>query len=356
MVQIASPSAGVRTGVVGAYVGAGDVAFVRRVRRTAGRVTLSGKNGMAILDTLARDGDLVGVDLDPAGYLKRESDQLALFAEDWTSRQRDLGLSIVRSQGRYVPRADQEALKSAMTEPVGADVVRVVSLHEAWLRPPDLEVLLRAVRVCDDDLAFVLASAMDPLAKLGAVDGLAELLVTAMAGGRRVEALRMDVSALGFVVLGGALGAIGLSTSGRHHGLPMRPSQANSYRARQSSPLVFVPELVCWQRGTALGSLAPVAGAGITDCNCAPCAGRSLLRFDRDASTQAPPAMREDAQAHDLATWSRLAREILDAEDPAVAWARTCSNAITTAAEIADHHKVALALPNSLVGWANLHR
>jgi hypothetical protein len=308
---------------------------------------------MAVLNALAKRDDLDGVDVDPAGYLTSASDQLELFAEDWTARQRDLGLRVVRSQGRFVPSRDVAALKIAIHEPLADDVVRVVSLHETWLRPRNLRVVVDAVKACDNPLAFVFASVMDPLAAPGAVDALRELREAAAAGGRRVELLRTDASGIGFAAEGGDLGAIGLSTSGRHHGLPMGRSQLEKYRERQRWPLVFVPSLACWQRGNWLGALTEFAGAGITDCGCDPCGGRSLLRFDRSWPQQVPPEVRRDAQAHDLAEWSRLAGRVLAHDEPAQTWAKVCGAAIGTAAEIAASYRVALKLPTSLNAWAD---
>src|SRR4249919_1830089 len=198
MERAGQSSVRVRTGVVGAYVGEGGVEFVRAVRRVAGRVTVRGKNGLGIMEALAKDADLDGVDLDAAGYLKQESDQLAHCPEDWTCRQRELGLPVIRSQGCYVPSGDQEALKTAMSEPLAADVLRVVSLHETWLRWPNLGLVLDAVRACDNSLAFVFASVMDPFAVAGAVDGLQELSEAASAGGRRAELLRTDLTGIAF--------------------------------------------------------------------------------------------------------------------------------------------------------------
>lgn len=343
-----------RTGVVSAYVGAGDVESVRRIRRVIGRVTLSGKTGLRILASLAQAGDLDGVDLDPAGYMKRDNPQLALIAEDWTGRQRDLGLSVVRSQGRFVPRSDVGALKAAMSEVLADGVVRVISVESKWLRRPDLDVLLDAVRACDNALAFVLANPMDPLSTVGAVEGLGELLDTARDGGRRVELLRTDLTGIAFAALGGTLGAVGLSASGRHHSLPLQPRQAPAFRERQRWPLVLVPQLASWHHGNSLGALSPFAGAGLTDCSCTPCAGRSLLRFDREWPGQVPANVQADAQSHDLAEWSRLAWRVLAAERPVREWARACADAVKTAETIAMRYKVALRVPKSLTSWTRL--
>jgi hypothetical protein len=338
--------------VVSAYIGAGDVESVRRIRRMVGRVTLSSRAGLRVLTSLAQDRDLDGVDLDPAGYLKRDDPQLALIAEDWTGRQRDLGLSVIRSQGRFVPRSGSDALKATMNELLAADVIRVISLDSHWLRHPDLDVLLRAVRACDNALAFVLAGPMDPLSTPGTVEGLGELLDTARDGGRRVELLRTDLAGIAFAALGGSLGAIGLSTSGRHHSLPLQRRQVPAFRERQRWPLVLVPQLASWQRGNCLGALSPFAGAGLTGCSCDPCAGRSLLRFDREWPDLVPADVRADAQWHDLAEWSRLAWRVLAAQQPVREWARVCADAVKTAESVAVQYKVALQVPKSLSWWA----
>ena len=333
-------------------MGSGDAEDVRRLRRIVGHVTVSGKTGMKIVKQLAGDRDLAGVDLDPAGYLTRQRpDQYALFPEDWTARQRDLGLSVIRSQGCHVSRGDRAALRVAMTDPVGPEVVRVVSLHEDWLRRPHLGFVLELVRGCDNPLAFVFASVMDPFKAAGALDGFQELCQVAQAGGRRVELLRTDLTGISFAAHGGSLGAIGLTTSTRHHGLLMRPDQLAKYRERQKWPLVFVPMLACWQRGYVLGAVAECAGAGIATCGCSPCCGRSLLRFDRGWTNRVPQEVREDVQAHDVAEWSRLANVVFAASQPGATWARICADASRTAGNIVTRCKMALELPKSLTSW-----
>jgi hypothetical protein len=352
--MVRQPTVKIRAGIVGAYVGTGDVAIVREARRIAGRVTVNGKSGLRVLATLAKDDDLYGVDLDPAGYLARDSAQLELFPRDWIGPQREWNLPVIRSDGRYVRSGDRDALKIAMNEPLKADVTRVVSLHERWLRGQDLGMLINAVGACDNPLSFVFASVMDPFAAVGALQGLLELGEAAGADGRRVELLRTDLTGIGFSARGGSFAAIGLSTAARHHGLPIPSRQQEPYIDRQRWPLVFVPSLACWQRGYSLGALAEYGGAGITDCPCAPCGGRSLLRFDQSSPNRVPVEVRTDAQAHDLASWSRLAGDVLTAPEPWRAWADVCAGALATAAMNADQYKVALELPRSLDAWARL--
>ena len=101
-----------------------------------------------------------------------------------------------------MPNGDRDALKTAMTEPLAADVVRVVSLHGTWLQQPNLDLVLDAVRAFDNPLAFVFASVMDPFAGSRAVDGLQELIEVSGADGRYLELLRSDVTGIAFAAFG----------------------------------------------------------------------------------------------------------------------------------------------------------
>jgi hypothetical protein len=123
-----------QTGTVGAYLTSGDVEKVRQVRERTGHVTLSGRSGAKMLGALAERGDLAGVDFDPAGYLKLDPDD-GLFPFDWIARQRDLGLSVIRSEGAFTKRNDSASLKAAFAAKLPSDVVRVVSVASFWLQP-----------------------------------------------------------------------------------------------------------------------------------------------------------------------------------------------------------------------------
>jgi hypothetical protein len=340
-----------QVGVVGAYAGGAGIAVVRQVRDVVGRVTVSGKTGLKVLAELEKNEGVGGVDFDPAKYKDRDEPELFLLEEDWTSRQRDLDLPVIRSQGRYVDKGDDQGLKLAFAEVLPSDVVRVISLHASWLRTPWLDSLLAAVEANDSPLAFVLADAMDPLASPSAVEGLLRLTASASSGGRRVELLRTDLAGIGFAAHGGARGTIGLGTSNRHHGLGMNLKQQDDYKARQRWPLVLNRPLMSWQRGSSLGALTEFDGAGITDCPCEPCDGRNLLRFDESWPTSVPAPVKLDVLAHDMATWALLAREILDAEDPAQAWAYACAEAHRTAQRIALAYRVSFKVPASLTAW-----
>lgn len=230
------------------------------------------------------------------------------------------------------------------------ETIRVVSLDSWWLRG-GLRVLLDRVRVCDDSLAFALAACFDPLAETGAVDGLRALVDLASDGGRRVELLRADLAAIGFVAAGGTWGAIGTSTSTRHHGLLLGRRAGQDYQCRHCSPYVFVPALLSWHRGVELGALTPFGGAGITRCDCPVCEGGDLLRFDRSWPGQVPAEVRDEAQAHDLHSCSTLARRVLTDADPGAAWTQERRSAANVSGGIAAVHKVQLPVPPSISAW-----
>jgi hypothetical protein len=340
-----------RVGTVGAYTTGSDLELVRHVRGIVGRVTVCGKPGLRALASLAKADDLYGVDLDPAGYLGRDSGQGELFGIAWEAEQRRLALPVVRSAGVFVNKADHGSLKKAFSVAVDPGTVRVVSLHGRWLERGCSRDLLHCVKGCDDQLAFVLAEQFDPLAHPGSVDGLCALLNTAGAGGRWVELLRTDATGVAFAALGGSLGAVGLSTTTRHHGLPLGKRAGKEYKRRRSVPYVFVRPLLSWQKGTALGALTPFGGAGITDCDCDACMGRDLRRFDREWPGVVPPGIRADAREHDLQTWMALANDVLGAADPVAAWHAACNSAVATASNIASTYKVQLTVPQSVSGW-----
>ena len=340
-----------RVGTVGAYTTGSNLDVVLQAREFIGAVTVSGRTGLGALGALARRGELYGVDLDPACYLESPRAQGELFARDCEDDQRRLGLPIIRSAGSYVGRADLEALRHAFTTPVGAGTIRVISLHGGWLRLDALPNVLSFVRGSSDSLAFVLADPFDPLSARGAVDGLQELLAAASPDERRVELLRTDIAGLGFAAAGGRFGAIGLSSTTRHHSLPLGRNAGRDFERRRGTPKLFVPQLLSWQQGTVLGALTPFGGAGLTECACVPCGGSDLLRFDQQWPGSVPEEIRAEARDHDLHSWGTLSTGVLADSDPMLAWRSACMAATRTTAEIADMYKVQLTIPESVRAW-----
>lgn len=339
-----------QTGTVGAYLTSATVEKVQQVLRRTGNVTLSGRSGAKVLGALAELGDLGGIDFDPAGYLDPDADQ-GLFPVDWIARQRDLGLTVIRSEGAFAKRNDSASLKSAFSVNLPSDVVRVVSVSSFWLQPTNREPLVEAVRNCDNPLALVLADPFDPLRSADAVESMKAVMEAATPTERRIELLRTDVHAIAFAAAGGNHAAIGLTTTGRHHPQPMNRSAKEKFDRRQQSAAVWLPDLLSWQRGARLIALAPFDGAGITNCSCDPCDGQDLMRFT-DEWPQVPADVRADAQAHDVASWVALRNRVLNSADPNAAWKAACDAAMATEARLADRYKVALSVPSSLSSWS----
>jgi hypothetical protein len=341
-----------QTGMVGAYLTSGDADVVRRVRDLTGRVTVSGKSGLKALNQLAAAGDVYGVDYDPARYIERDDEETYLIATDWVAEQRHLGLDVVRSPGAFVDRKDTVGLKAAFSGGVATDVSRLVSLSSYWLRADNIHQVLAAIRNCDDNLSIVLADQFDPLRGRDEVESLRMLMDAATVGERRLELLRTDTHAIAFAAAGGTLGTIGLATSGRHHGRPMNQNARKSMDERSQSPLVWVRQLMSWQRGIRLGALEDWGGAGLTDCSCDQCKGRDLLRFNKEFR-RVPNDVRADAQMHDVASWVDFRNKILGAADPHTTWADACAIAERVAANLVKDYKVsALTTPASLKFWA----
>lgn len=337
-------------GTVGAYVTSSDVDLVRQIRQLVGRVTVAGKAGLTVLSAMDREGDLGDVDLDPAGYLAHGDDD-ALIPLDWIGRQRDLGLPVIRSRGTFVKRNDGSALRGAFSESLPPDVARTVSLDGSWLQPKALPDLLAGIRNSEGPLSLVLAAPFDPLDAAGAVDGIREALGAAYPLQRRVELLRTDLAAVPFAAAGGALGSIGLTTTGRHHGLKLGKRAGASHEKRSRCPLVIVPKLLSWQRGFTLGALVPFGGAGVTRCSCDPCDGQDLMRFDKTFTGSVPDALRREAIMHDVHCWRALSASVLGHADPLQLWRAACNDAVSSAAAILSTHKVPISLPRLLSDW-----
>jgi hypothetical protein len=336
-------------GSIGAYTAAADPELVRYLREQAGVVTVAGAAGLRVLASLERDGDVHGVDLDPATYLSKDNGQLSLTPMPWIERQRELNLRPVRSAGVFVPH--KGSLRDALAEPLDDDVHRVISLHQTWLRPDNVTELVRALGITSGALSLIFAAPFDPFASAGAIRSLRHVLLSLRDEGREVELLRCDLTALGFVADGGRRGTIGVTSNARHHPQPLGRKAGEQYEQRQCTPNVFIPQLLSWQRGSWLHALAPYNGAGLTECPCTGCDGQSLLRFADQWPGQVPEDVRHDARAHDVASWRRVADEVLASVDPAAAWQARVRAAADLQQELAADKKVLVELPPSLTAW-----
>ena len=282
-------------------------------------MTLQGLGGVKVARTLARMGDLWGVDIDPAAYRNRPTkvtNQLTLpgvevSAFDWVGVQADLGVPVLRTAGGRIRVGDTEGLKRELGTHHEIPVSVVLALDAGWLGLKHIDGLEQELKAADRDVSLVLAAPFNPLDGKRRIEALRRILRWGKDAGRNVELLRTDLSGLPAVMEGASVAAIGLSTSGRHLGVPLGRSQ-KAYDLRKRSPLVFVPRLLHWQRANVLGELAPWNGAGVTHCDCAECDSSQddLQRFDT-------PQPKHDVREHDELALSQVIREIMSAEDPA---------------------------------------
>lgn len=346
-------------GLIRVYLGQCTVEEVLHYRDLFGAVTLQGKPGLDTAKRLDMLGELRGVDVDPAVYRRepkraRTPQQLGLDMPefDWIRAQRSLRLPILRTAGLRVRAGDRSALRQELTADHDADVSVVLVLDGTWLAPKHLGVLLSALAEADRDVSLVLAAVFDPLDSAKRVEGLRYVLQWSADSGRKVELLRTDHAGLIAVTEGAAAASIGLGTSTRHYGLPMAAKQAVEHEERSKSPLVYVPNLLHWQRGARLSGLAPWRGAGITDCACTTCveAGDGLLRFAR-TFTSVPADVADEIRRHDALSLSELVRSVIGSNDPAAFLRQRRQEAVQRMRSVESAHKVRLQEPPAWLTW-----
>lgn len=358
-VQLSSATAITRLGQVQVYLGRTDIDEVRRFRDIFGGVTLQGKNGLRLVKELDRAGELFGVDLDPAVYAswKKADEQLSLDLDipstDWVRTQADLGLPVIRTAGQRIQVGRADEIRAELEKVYPVPVVTVLALDNGWLGQRHIDTLLTLVEAADRDIALVLAAKFDPLDSGPKISGLHALLDWSKRTGRRLELLRTDHVGLPAVTVGASLASIGLTTSTRHLGLPLRRKERDEYEERQHSPLVFVPRLLHWQRGKVLNGLSLWGGAGVTDCSCSPCsrAGTDLLRFAQVFTGPVPTPLTKAIREHDAHALSELARSILDSPNPQAQLRHLRRVAQNLTVSVAANQRVSLDIPPWVNCW-----
>lgn len=190
-----------------------------------------------------------------------------------------------------------------------------------WLRDGRLDVLVEQVREVGRPVAVVLSDTFNVLDKARTVAGLVELI-------QRVRpvplaVLRCDVSAVGAVAFGAALGAVGTTTTSRHRpaggGPPPDPA-----RPRDDSPRLFVPQLLDYFKASQLTELVVDRDDETMTCLCEGCDGQSLFRFAE--SSRHPPLTveRHNLYATEEVAWNIVRRP---PRDRAATWLRACRTA-----------------------------
>jgi hypothetical protein len=222
----------------------------------------------------------------------------------------------------------------------------VLALDAGWLGRKHIESLSDELAAADRDVSLLLAAPFNPLDSVPKIESLRGLLRWATDKSRNLELLRTDLTGLPAVIEGASTATIGFSTSTRHLGSPLGQRARASYDRRATSPLVFVPRLLHWQRASVLAGLAPWDGAGLTHCDCAVCAraGNDLLRFDVYHS-KLPPELAREIREHDELAMSQVIRHILSADNPAAELKFRRTNAIQRSRSIAASLNVRLDAP-----------
>jgi hypothetical protein len=340
-------------GQVQIYLGQCSVEEVQRRRDQFGAVILQGATGLKVAASLERINDLAGISLDPADYRKNPPAGLVdetipglALATDWVAVQEELGIPVVRTSGPRIRIGQVDQIKSELDKSYRVPVSVVLALDQGWLGKRHIDSLVQQLGNADRDVSFILAAPFDPLGTSQAIAGMRQLLAWASGSDKRVELLRTDLVALPAVMEGAAVAAVGLTTATRHLGLPFAPKQRKEYEQRQTSPLIFVPRLLHWQRGSHLGALSPWNGGGVTECDCAVCqaANRDLLRF-ASTYTSVPANVRQEAHEHCALALSAIIRQVMDSDNPAATLDELRAEALSRARFITASLKVHLDLP-----------
>ena len=297
---IVRTTSNVQVGDIAWYLSGGlsDSERLEHARATNGAV-LRGDQGHRVGAKLRKAGFDGRLWLDPTAW-ERSGDppQETLMGDRWKQLQEELGVEEMLSPGSFVAGADLSGLSSAL-ETEGAWVVTnggrlSLTLDAPWLTSelPELIIRLRHVQA---PLALAFADPNDPLGHPGAVAGLVELLRSV----DDVAILRCDLGAIGAVVHGASMGAIGTSTTVRH---AVSPGQNAGGRRNDPSPSVFVAELLDFKRGSLLDELPREASP---TCDLVCCQGQQLRRLnDRHAAAE--------ARTHNRTAIGEVIRKILE--------------------------------------------
>lgn len=245
------------------------------------------------------DGELL---VDPRRYERSEPDidgQLFDMPPDWEGIQRRAGATGLLSPGKYVPASDSVTLAMAVDAEAEWASSRPtttiqIAVHWRWLAGDDRSEL--AARLAGvGRVALLLADSNDPLARAGAVEGLAELV----ADNPNIGVHRCDLGAMGVVAVGGGPSFIGVNASLRHV-VPLDKT-AGGIPNDRTTP-VFDRGTMFWIKGSKLRG----AGSSSPTCELGACEGRPLSRFDT-------PEMNAEAVEHNRHAVESTVNELLGA-------------------------------------------
>ena len=305
---------------------------------TAGGVVLRGTKGAKAAFRLRQKGYRGQLWLDPAAYDRPSSSSLTLW-DDWHQRELELEVAEFISPGSYVSGADGAALKSALRSQgnwVQKHGGRLsLALHYSWLTR-DPSNLIKQLRGAGLPLALAFADRYDPLGRVGAVEGLIELLSAV----NNVTLMRGDIGAVGAVAHGAALGAIGTSPTNRHVFPPDQKGVGPS-----TSPAVFVASLLSFKTGAALHAL-PTAACPTCELRC--CNNLALGRFN--TRTRDAEAIRHNR----IAIRQVLDNLIAKKTAPHGAFIEMCQQALTNAQSLSIHADRPIDVSAQIRAWASI--
>lgn len=268
-------------------------------------VVVKGRGGIDLVPRLRALGVESPVILDPAEYeplpAGRPRSTMA-----WAEEQRRLQVAALVSPGAYLTVSNHSRwaqLIGGETAWCAAQVDEAyvsVSVHtDALLQSPQgLAGLLASV---GHPVWLSLAHSNDPLAKLGAVPALVEILGLVP----RVALARSDVGAVGAAAHGAELVSIGVSSTTRHVGT------SGGRRRVSNQPSVFVPTLLEWKKPEVLLGWAQRDVDILHDLVCLEscCEGAPLTRF-------ADPAAEAEVTRHNMTALTAIHRSVVDVETP----------------------------------------
>lgn len=290
------------------------------------------------------DGELL---VDPRRYERSDpttDGQLFELRVDWEALQRRAGATALLSPGKYVPPGDAVTLAAAVdaeaewvsTRP-GATIQ--IAVHWRWLIGADRRELARRLQGVGR-AALLLADSNDPLSKVGAVEGLAELVVE----NQNLGVHRCDLGAMGVVALGGGPSFIGINASLRHVVPPGK--NAGGIPNDRSTP-VFDRRTMYWLKGSKLRG----TGTKSPTCDLDSCGGQPLSRFDT-------PEMNAAAVEHNRHAVEATVRELLQTSPEARfdVFRTMCVEAEVAAAELQLALRQEIAISPQRAAWAQLWR
>jgi hypothetical protein len=225
----------------------------------------------------------------------------------WTAYQHSLGLAWALTDSGYIGEGDTAALHNTLMEGsrhAGRTLV-ALPLHNSWLGRRADE-LRQAIDEAGLPVALMVEHRDDPFGVRRTLDGLLEVLDSSVP----IGLLRSDISAMGALANGAAVGAVGTTTSLRH----IFPTSDNGWH-RPAKPAAVVPRALLYRQLDRIVEAVRADGDQTRwICMCTRCAGRTL-----DWIITA-----EDAFLHSLSALAQLTHEVLSSPDPRTTWREKC--------------------------------